>query len=176
VAESIDFDPVDRIGVGAVGAPGHRQFFLRASSGARTVILSCEKYHVQGLVARIQQILESQGKELEEESAKAAPAESGEAQWTIGELGLGFHESKARFVIVARERGSGEAEGESETEESEEDLATARLWVAEPEMRVFLAQAADLLQAGRPLCPYCGLPIDPAGHPCPAANGSRPII
>jgi uncharacterized repeat protein (TIGR03847 family) len=173
VAESIDFDPVDGIGVGAVGAPGHRQFFLRASSGARTVILSCEKYHVQGLITRIQQILESQGKELEEESAKAVPAESGQAEWAIGELGLGFHESKARFVIVARERASGDAEG---GEQSEDDLATARLWVGEPEMRGFLVQAADLLQAGRPLCPYCGLPIDPSGHPCPAANGSRPII
>lgn len=138
------------------------------------MILSCEKYHVQGLVSRIQQILESQGKELEQESGKPTPAESGQAEWTIGELGLGFHESKARFVIVARERGSAEAGGEEE--QSEEDLATARLWVGEPEMRTFLAQAADLLQAGRPLCPYCGLPIDPSGHPCPAANGSRPII
>lgn len=177
MAESIDFDPVDGIGVGAVGAPGHRQFFLRASSGARTVILSCEKYHVQGLVARIHQILESQGKDLETESEAGStpPAESGEAEWTIGELGLGFHESKSRFVIVARERGSGQA-AEGEGEESEEDLSTARLWVAEPEIRVFLAQAADLLRSGRPLCPYCGLPIDPSGHPCPAANGSRPIV
>ena len=26
------------------------------------------------------------------------------------------------------------------------------------------------------ICNRCGLPIDPAGHPCPAANGSRPIF
>ena len=42
--------------------------------------------------------------------------------------------------------------------------------------RAFSRQAEQVLSGGRPVCTYCGLPIDPAGHPCPASNGSRPIF
>jgi hypothetical protein len=40
----------------------------------------------------------------------------------------------------------------------------------------FTRQAERVLSSGRATCPYCGLPIDPGGHPCPAGNGSRPIL
>src|SRR5215471_17820134 len=61
VPRSIDLDPVDGIGVGTIGAPGQRQFFLRASRERETVVLYCEKFHVQGLIVRIRQLLEAQG-------------------------------------------------------------------------------------------------------------------
>jgi uncharacterized repeat protein (TIGR03847 family) len=169
VPENIDFDPVDDIGVGTVGAPGQRQFFLRASASTRSVVLHCEKVHVQGLVVRIQQILASQGKDADETSKPAAPALPGEPDWTIGELGLGFHETKGRFVIVAREAPQSE-------DTAVEELSTARFWVNEEQVQGFLAQAAAVLAGGRSTCPLCGLPMDPSGHPCPAANGSRPIF
>ena len=58
---SIDLDPVNGIGVGTVGTPGQRQFFLRAESESETIVLYCEKFHVQGLIVRIRQLLEAQG-------------------------------------------------------------------------------------------------------------------
>jgi uncharacterized repeat protein (TIGR03847 family) len=172
VPEQIDFDPVDSIGVGTVGPPGQRQFFLRASRAGRSIVLYCEKVHVQGLVSRIQQMMTAQGKELPEQPASetTAPPEAAEPEWRIGELGLGFHEAKERFVIVAREAAAGEAETEAD------ELATARFWVDESQVRAFVAQATTVLASGRATCPRCGLPVDPAGHPCPAANGSRPIF
>jgi hypothetical protein len=30
-----------------------------------------------------------------------------------------------------------------------------------------------VVNAGRAPCPFCGSPIDPAGHLCPRANGFR---
>ena len=33
-----------------------------------------------------------------------------------------------------------------------------------------------LVEAGRPLCPLCGGPLDPRGHDCPRTNGHRPPI
>ncbi|MGD0054460.1 MAG: DUF3090 family protein, partial [Acidimicrobiales bacterium] len=33
-----------------------------------------------------------------------------------------------------------------------------------------------LVDAGRPLCPLCGGPLDPRGHDCPRTNGHRPPI
>ncbi len=39
--------------------------------------------------------------------------------------------------------------------------------------RDFVARAQALVAAGRPPCPFCLQPIDPAGHICPRANGYR---
>jgi uncharacterized repeat protein (TIGR03847 family) len=33
-----------------------------------------------------------------------------------------------------------------------------------------------LVEAGRPVCPLCGGPLDPQGHDCPRTNGHRPPI
>ena len=93
VARSIDLDPIDGIGVGTIGPPGRRQFFLRASSGGESIVLYCEKFHVQGLVVRMRQLLEAQGMAAPpaagEPPAPAKPAEPGDPDWTIGQLGLG---------------------------------------------------------------------------------------
>jgi uncharacterized repeat protein (TIGR03847 family) len=171
VAQSFDLEDLETIGVGTIGPPGQRQFYLRASGGGETVVLNCEKYHVQGLLARLRQLLEAQGQEPPAEAGSNAPppAQPGEAAWTVGDLGLGYHEARGRFVIVAREV--------AESEETDPTtLATARFWVTADQIRNFSQQADAVLQGGRPVCQHCGLPIDPAGHPCPAANGSRPIL
>ena len=39
--------------------------------------------------------------------------------------------------------------------------------------RDFVARAQALVSAGRPPCPFCLQPLDPAGHVCPRANGYR---
>jgi uncharacterized repeat protein (TIGR03847 family) len=169
VNRSFELDPVEELVVAAVGEPGARRFFLLARNGAERATLACEKFHIQGLVARIQQLLETQGlgSAFDPTPSKAAPEVESE-DWTIGELGLGYHESRKLFVIVAREQvGEGE---------QAEEVATARFWAGPDRIRAFSRQAEQVLSSGRPVCTYCGLPMDPAGHPCPASNGSRPIF
>ena len=166
-SQSFELESVDVILAAAVGEPGSRQFYLLARNGAEELTLACEKFHIQGLLTRARQLLEAQelpDAKLAPGAARGAP-DVGEPAWSIGELGLGYHESKGKFVIVAREV---EAEGE--------DPATARLWVTPEQVQRFAEQAEAVLAGGRPTCNYCGLPIDPSGHPCPAANGSRPIF
>lgn len=166
-SQSFELEAVDLIAAAAVGDPGRRQFFLVARESAQQMTLACEKFHIQGLLTRARQLLEAQelptDTTLRPGAGEVPPV--GEPDWSIGELGLGYHESKRRFVIVAREI---EVEGE--------DPATARLWVTPEQVRTFADQAENVLAGGRPTCSHCGLPIDPAGHPCPAANGSRPIF
>jgi len=166
MGQSFELESVEQLAAAAVGEPGQRHFFLVAREGAMGMTLACEKFHIQGLLTRARQLLEAQ--ELAAEAEGADPAGTppvGEPDWSIGELGLGFHESKRKFVIVARE-----------VEQEGEDPATARLWVTPEQVRDFAKQAEQVLAGGRPTCNYCGLPIDPSGHPCPAANGSRPIF
>lgn len=165
---SFELESVDRIAAAAVGEPGKRQFFLIARQGSEEVTLACEKFHLQGLLTRAKEILDAQEIPSEAEAKPAATAgipAVGEPDWSIGELGLGYHEAKRKFVIVAREV---EAEGE--------EPATARVWISPEQARAFAEQAGEVLAGGRPICPHCGLPMDPGGHPCPAANGSRPIF
>ena len=165
-SESFDLRPVEAIGVGTEGEPGQRQFFLQVVAGGKAVTLACEKFHVQGLVQRIEQLLESHGSKAQP-AAPAAPAGPMRPEWAIAELGLGYNETKSQFVIVARE---------AVTDGEAAEAATARFWLDERQLRGLAKQAEQVLSAGRPLCQFCGLPMDPAGHPCPAANGSRPIF
>jgi hypothetical protein len=51
-----------------------------------------------------------------------------------------------------------------------------RFWLSHAQVSAFAKQAETVLTAGRSLCPRCGLPMDPAGHPCPVSNGARPIF
>lgn len=172
MARSVELDPVELLGVGTIGQPGQRRFFLRASGHGESVVLSCEKFHIQGLVAKIQQRLGALGlpTPVQKEAAPPPPpAQPGEPEWVIGELGLGYHESREKFVIVARE-------APNRQDQAVEELATARFWATAEQVQVFNRQAEGVLAAGRPLCQHCGLPVDPGGHPCPAANGSRPIF
>ena len=169
-----ELDPVDRIAVAAVGEPGQRKFFLLATGSGRTLTLGCEKSQIQALVVRLHQMLEAQQIETPEETP-AAPAHNappGEPEWQIGEMGLGFHEARRMFVLVASEA----AVGESTEETDASDAPSVRFWLSADQVIEFSRQAESVLSAGRPLCPRCGLPLDPAGHPCPVMNGARPIF
>jgi uncharacterized repeat protein (TIGR03847 family) len=37
--------------------------------------------------------------------------------------------------------------------------------------RAFMERSLRMVTAGRPPCPFCGLPLDPTGHICPRKNG-----
>src|SRR5437764_2474745 len=96
-----ELDPVDGIAVAAVGEPGQRRFFLLAAGKGRTLTLACEKSQLQALIARLHQMIEAQGIELASRSGAPGALEPGEPEWQVGELGLGYHEERKMFVLVA---------------------------------------------------------------------------
>ncbi|OLD43878.1 MAG: hypothetical protein AUI83_18050 [Armatimonadetes bacterium 13_1_40CM_3_65_7] len=169
-----ELDPVDRIAVAAVGEPGQRRFFLLATGSGRTLTLGCEKSQLQALILRLHQMLEAQQIEGPEGADDESPTGqvSGEPEWQIGEMGLGYHEARQMFVLVASQG----AVGESTEAPPEDDSPSVRFWLRHDQVIAFSKQAESVLSAGRPLCPRCGLPMDPAGHPCPVMNGARPIF
>jgi len=169
-----ELDPVDRIAVAAVGEPGQRRFFLLATGSGRTLTLGCEKSQLQSLIVRLHQMLEAQQIETPDRAADAASesAEPGDPEWQIGEMGLGYHEARRMFVLVASQSAAGEA---SEAPPAD-DAPSVRFWLSHDQVIAFSKQAETVLSAGRPLCPRCGLPMDPSGHPCPVLNGARPIF
>ena len=166
-----ELDPVDQIAVAAVGEPGARRFFLLATGSGRTMTLACEKSQIQALVVRLHQMMEEQGIEAPEQVAQGTTEALGEPDWQIGEIGLGYHEDRHMFVLVASEATAG-VDKPLETK----DVTSIRFWLSPQQVAGFSKQAENVLTAGRPLCPRCGLPMDPAGHPCPVMNGARPIF
>ena len=167
-----ELDPVDRIAVAAVGQPGQRQFFLLAAGSGRQLTLACEKTQIQALLVRLNQMLETQGIEAADHPAASSFLEPGEPEWRVGEIGLGYHEARQKYVLVASQAVAAE-EGEPSVGD---DLPSVRFWLSHAQVSAFAKQAETVLTAGRPLCPRCGLPMDPAGHPCPVSNGARPIF
>jgi uncharacterized repeat protein (TIGR03847 family) len=171
-----ELDPVDRIAIAAVGEPGQRRFFLLATGSGRTMTLGCEKGQIQALVVRLQQMLEAQQIEAPQaEQAGASSGDPGEPEWQIGEMGLGYHEARKMFVLVASQAAAGEEAAEA-APAAEDDAPSVRFWLSQDQVVAFSKQAQSVLSAGRPLCPRCGLPMDPEGHPCPVMNGARPIF
>jgi uncharacterized repeat protein (TIGR03847 family) len=168
-----ELDPVDAISVAAVGEPGRRRFFLLASGNGRTLTLACEKSQLQALIARLGQMMEAQGIEAEADVAGAGGLKPGEPEWQIGEMGLGYHEGRRMFVLVASEAQATETE---EGAAAADEQPSVRFWLSHRQAADFSHQAQQVIASGRPLCPRCGLPMDPAGHPCPVMNGARPIF
>jgi len=166
-----ELDPVEAIAVAAMGEPGHRQFFLMASGQGRTLTLSCEKAQIQALIVRLHQMMEAQSIEVEGQAASARRLQPGEPEWQVAEMGLGYHAERQMFVLVASE-----AAGTEQEPKTGDDAPSVRFWLSHRQVVDFSKQAEEVLSAGRPLCPRCGLPMDPAGHPCPVSNGARPIF
>lgn len=164
-----ELDPVESIAIAALGEPGQRRFFLMASGQGRTLTLACEKAQIQALIVRLHQMMEAQGIEVEGAAAAARKMQPGEPEWAVAEMGLGYHAERQMFVLVASEAASAE-------EKPAEDAPSVRFWLSHRQVADFSKQAEEVLSAGRPLCPRCGLPMDPAGHPCPVNNGARPIF
>src|SRR4029077_1448248 len=171
-----ELDPVDRIGIAAVGEAGQRRIFLPATGSGRTLTLACEKSQVQALILRLNQMLEAQKIEQPELALEEASMEPGEPEWQIGEMGLGYHEARQMFVLVASQAAAGEAAAPGEEDPPGDDAPSVRFWLSHQQVVAFSKQAEAVLTAGRPLCPRGGLPMDPPGHPCPVMNGARPIF
>ena len=116
----------------------------------------------------------------------------------VGTLTLGWDPQREQVVIEAREQQeSDEAEDEEADEEDEadeetedaedeadEEPATLEFDDSDPEgpdlvrvrltplaARAFVERSLRTVAAGRPPCPFCGLPLDPTGHICPRKNG-----
>jgi uncharacterized repeat protein (TIGR03847 family) len=164
-----ELDPVENIAVAAIGQPGQRQFFLLARGAGKTLTFTCEKTQIQALIGRLHQMMEAQGIEAPEKAPADPGLEPGEPEWQVGEMGLGYHEARHMFVLVASQAAV------DETTESESS-PSVRFWLSHQQVGALSKQAESVLTAGRPLCPRCGLPMDPSGHPCPVANGARPIF
>jgi len=174
------FDSPDRFTTGTVGNPGQRTFFLQARSGSRVVSVALEKEQVAVLAERLGQLLEEVRRRggsvplaLPDDARDDKPLDEPLVeQFRVGSMVLAWDGEKNEVLVQARARVE---EGEEEPDDDDDDSADGPdvLQVRMPTAaaRVFVDRALRVVSAGRPPCPFCGLPLNPEGHLCPRRNG-----
>lgn len=181
------FDPPERFVAGTVGAPGERTFFLQARSGARITTVALEKQQVEALAERIDELLdEVMSSERSQALVPAvAPVDLDdtepleqpiEEEFRAGTMTLSWDPIDERIVIevfpfTEAAVVSPELLDEDLAEPEPEEIFLVRITAGAA--RAFVKRSEQVLEAGRPQCPFCGNPIDPNGHLCVRANGFR---
>jgi uncharacterized repeat protein (TIGR03847 family) len=186
VAQLFLFDPPDRFVAGTVGQPGERTFFLQASEGSRTTSVALEKQQVAALADRLGDLLDEVRRRLGDEVAipTEAPGELVDVapletplleEFRVGALALAWDTDDDRVIVEAHavDPTAQEIESEEPTPEEPSDVDVLRVRISAAQARAFIQRAAQVVAAGRPPCPFCGLPLDAEGHVCPRQNGHR---
>ena len=169
---SFDLPSVDRLTVGTVGPVGKRVFYLQARQADRLITLKVEKQQVSALAQFLTGMLadlpavgdlpDPAQLELEQPTAE---------EWAVGTLQISYDAEADQVVILAEEAVF--AEPDADPEESP-DAAVGRIGATREQVAAIAIRGTALVEAGRPPCPLCGHPLDPAGHACPRTNGHRP--
>jgi len=181
------FDPPERFVAGTVGPPGQRTFFLQARSGTRLVSVALEKQQVQALAERVDELLDEVMASQPGDAIIPAVAPLGledsepleqpiEEEFRAGTMTLSWDPGDQRVVIeVFPYTEAAVITPDQLDEDFEEPEPDEVLLVRIPPgpARAFVRRAEQVLEAGRPSCPFCGNPIDPDGHLCVRANGFR---
>lgn len=154
-----------------IGEPGRRTFFLQTQAEGSMLSYLVEKQQVTVLAERMRDVLLMID---EDDTIKSAPpardpglnaAQPVEPEWRVGNMGLAYDEEDDRVVVMLEEVQT------EEDDEPEPDAGAARVLIRRDQARSFILHAIAIVNEGRPTCQLCGLPMDPAGHKCPASNG-----
>lgn len=169
----MEIGPVDRITTDAVGEPGRRTFYLQARAGSELITVTVEKQQVELLAASILDILERVGQETEEAEEQMDLEEPLEPRWRVGRLSIGYAAERDQLMLELEELVP-DLEDEDVAEQVEApEPDRIRLWASRAQMLALSRHGAAVAARGRPACRFCGNPMDPEGHTCPAMNGHR---
>lgn len=182
--ENIDLEHIDVLATGAVGEPGQREFFIQARTASTQLTVLVEKEQVALLSTEAVAFLDRIEADYPEEGAEPAPTppavslkEPTVPLFRARLIGLGFDPERQRVLIELREQASEEDEEEAEPPvpmdaavEPEPEGYVARIYATRSQVRAMAEHGAAAVAAGRPPCPLCDMPMDPAGHRCPRWN------
>jgi uncharacterized repeat protein (TIGR03847 family) len=171
------FERPSRFVTGTVGEPGDRAFFLQATDGQRVVSVAVEKVQVAMLADRLEQLLD----EVVARTGTALPASDPDsealelpidAEFPVSAMGLAW-DGDAGLVVIEAQADAGDPAISEQTllEDTDDGPDALRVRIEPARARAFVERARRVIAAGRPPCPLCAQPLDPAGHVCPRQNG-----
>ncbi len=175
------FRTPDRFIAGTVGQPGNRTFYLQAVHDSRVVSVVLEKQQVAVLAERIGALLV----EIHRRFGTPLPPQTGEvddlgplitpveAEFRVGTMGLGWDAEAQTVVVELLAVTDNEFDASVVLDDTEEGPDAVRVFLTPESARQFADRSVRVISAGRPPCPLCDEPLDPAGHICVRTNGYR---
>jgi uncharacterized repeat protein (TIGR03847 family) len=174
------FRTPDRFVAGTVGEPGNRTFYLQAVHEKRVVSVMLEKQQVAVLADRIGALLA----EVQRRFGTPVPPEAEvtdlgplitplDAEFRVGTMGLGWDAEAQSVVVELLAVSDTEFDASVILDDAEEGPDAVRVFLSPQSEREFAARSQRVITAGRPPCPLCVEPLDPAGHLCVRTNGYR---
>lgn len=174
------FRTPDRFVAGTVGEPGNRTFYLQAVHDKRVVSVMLEKQQVAVLAERIGALLS----EVHRRFGTPLPPEADvddlgplitplDTEFRVGTMGLGWDAEAQSVVVELLAVSDTEFDVSVILDDAEEGPDAVRVFLSPQSAREFAARSHRVISAGRPPCPLCDEPLDPAGHLCVRANGYR---
>jgi uncharacterized repeat protein (TIGR03847 family) len=184
MSESIDLEHIDALATGAVGEPGQREFFIQARTASTQLTVLVEKEQVALLATEAVAFLDRIAADFPEDDDPILPQQMVNLKeptvplFRARLIGLGFDPDRERVLIELREQPSEDDEDEAAAPEPAADTLSdnepegyvARIYATRSQVRAMAAHGAAAVAAGRPPCPLCDMPMDPAGHRCPRWN------
>jgi uncharacterized repeat protein (TIGR03847 family) len=169
-----DFDTPDRFVAGVIGEPGARTFYLQARQGGALVSVGLEKTQVAALAGLLSELLDTveglSGELPAGVTRDDQPLEEPTVElFRVGAMALAWDATAAQIVIEAQPL-SDDGEFAEVSDQSPTGPDLLRVRVDPARARDFIRRAASLVAAGRPVCPFCGQPIEATGHFCPKTN------
>ena len=172
----IELDGVDSLGAGAIGEPGQRVFYIQADKRGSRLTVLVEKEQVALLAAEAVAFLDRIAEDHPEPPGESSALHPSAAQVTepavplfrARMIGLGFEPDRGLVLLELRE--NAESEDDVAPPEDDDDGYIARIFATRAQIRAMAARGTDAVAGGRPPCPLCEFPMDPAGHVCPRWN------
>jgi uncharacterized repeat protein (TIGR03847 family) len=158
-----DFGPAIAVDAEAVGVPGRRRFRLMVRSATRTAAVWMEKQQLAGIGTWLEDMCKRLDAERPTSDRDSEPPPFGalfDLEMRAGQIALGYAEDSDAFVIQA-----------TDAERPSSRAPSFRCFLSRGQSRVLSRKIAQVVAAGRPICPLCSAPIDPEGHVCPRSNG-----
>jgi uncharacterized repeat protein (TIGR03847 family) len=175
------FDPPARFIADAIGEPGERTFYLQARDGDRIASVSLEKTQVAVLADRMASLVAELTTRGVVEPVEAVPDtepldEPLNEMFRVGAMTLGWDGDDDRVLVECREMTDDDEAAVQMPDDDPEGPDVLRIRITIAEAQGFVARAAQVVAAGRPPCPFCGLPLDRSGHLCPRRNGHGSLV
>ena len=149
---SFEIADVDSFTTGTVGPKGARTFYLQAKAGSAVVSLKLEKQQVLAMAEYLAELL-SDAPEIAARDWTTAPEliEPVEPLWVVGAMGAAYDPDTDAIIIMAEEVSE---------EEENDNVSVATFRLARAQTVAFVERAREVVEAGRPPCPFCARPLN----------------
>ena len=166
MTEMIEVRSPDVLTTGTVGPPGQRVFYLQVRDDDFVVTLRCEKQQVAALAEYLDGLLDDlEPVPYEVGAVDLDLVEPIQELWTVGPIGVAYDDVDDHIIVVLEELVDAEEE-----EQEDADTRKVKVHLNRSQVSSFVRHSREVVAAGRPPCRFCGLPVDPDGHPCPRMN------